>query len=105
MSHNVTVTISQNNNVTVNSPAASAPAVDLAGGSQTSFKVDKFNGDDSTTLFTLTYRRRANSLAIFKNGILAEKDVDYTEAVDGLSFTYAVAPLTGDKIEARYARG
>lgn len=100
----VVVTITQNNNVSaaISSGAAAALSADVA--ARTSFAVDKFNGDGLTTLFTLTARRRANSLAVFKNGILCEKDVDYTEAGTGLSITFTTAPLTGDKIECRYAR-
>lgn len=97
MSHiNVSVSVSRNN---------SSISADQSVGSQTVFKVDKFTGNGSTTVFALSYRRRANSLSVYKNGILCEVAVDYTEAVNGQSITFVTAPLTGDKIECRYAKG
>ncbi|MEQ9716273.1 MAG: hypothetical protein ABGF52_12175 [Candidatus Asgardarchaeum sp.] len=67
-------------------------------------QMQKFTGDGTTTQFNLTYAFKDNSLFVFLTGILQEKDVDYTEAGDKLSITFATAPADGRKIEVRYVK-
>jgi hypothetical protein len=45
---------------------------------------------------------RANSLTAFLNGILMEKDVDYTEGVNRNALTVLNTLVATDKIEVRY---
>lgn len=67
-------------------------------------QMQKFTGNGSTVQFNLTYAFKDNSLLVFLSGILKEKDVDYTEAGNKLSITFATAPANGRKIEVRYVK-
>lgn len=98
----------QDANVTVSNPGSSAEQV---------HSIEKFSGAGGTGYTTLTanqrsgaaeiptaYRFKANTLILFKNGVLMEKDADYSEAVDREGFTLIVAIESDDKVEVRYVR-
>ena len=63
---------------------------------------DKFTGDGSTVLFTLSATRIAGSLFVFVDGIMKELNVDYTETGSGGSITFTSPQYSGAVIEARY---
>lgn len=64
----------------------------------------EFNGDGVTKSFTLDETFKEGSLTIYKNGILAQKDVEYTEGSERLTFDYITSPDAEDIIEARYVK-
>lgn len=99
---------SQDATVTVQNPGSAADQV---------HSIEKFSGAGGTGYTTLTsnqmsgateiptgYRFKASTLILFKNGILMEKDSDYSEAADREGFTLLVAVEASDKIEGRYVR-
>ena len=58
-----------------------------------------FNGDGSTTDFTLNNSATTNTLFVSINGTLQAPTTAYT--VSGTTLTFSEAPATGDKIQAR----
>lgn len=99
---------SQDANVTIQNPGSAADQV---------HSIEKWSGTAGTGYTTLTanqrsgaaeiptgYRFKASTLILFKNGILMEKDSDYSEAADREGFTLLIAIDSTDKIEGRYVR-
>lgn len=99
---------SQDASVTVQNPGSAADQIHA---------IQKWSGAGGTGYTTLTanqmsgvseiptsYRFKASTLILFKNGVLMEKDADYSEAADREGFTLLVAVESSDKIEGRYAR-
>ena len=58
-----------------------------------------FNGDDSTTVFTLDEANTTAGTIVSINGVIQLPSVAYS--VSGTSLTFTEAPATGDVIEAR----
>ncbi len=58
--------------------------------------------DGSRTHFSIQHRFQSGTLDVFVNGVLQEKDVDYTEDVDGRGYTFASSPLSHYRIQHRY---
>jgi hypothetical protein len=68
----------------------------------TSFTVvasDTFDGDNSTTIFTLGAAATTQSVIVSLNGVLQIPTTAYS--VSGTTLTFTQAPATGDKIEVR----
>ena len=68
----------------------------------TSFTViasETFDGDDSTTIFTLGAAATTQSVIVSLNGVLQIPTLAYS--VSGTTLTFTSAPATGDKIEVR----
>jgi hypothetical protein len=68
----------------------------------TSFTVvasDTFDGDDSTTIFTLGAAATTQSVIVSLNGVLQIPTTAYS--VSGTTLTFTSPPATGDKIEVR----
>jgi len=61
-----------------------------------------FEGDGTTTEFPFPTVFRAGTLRIYKNGVLAEKDVTYTELADRTGVSFPVAP-DGDPFPDKFA--
>ncbi|MDI6606284.1 MAG: hypothetical protein QME65_03975 [Candidatus Omnitrophota bacterium] len=68
------------------------------------FYIDKFTADGDTDTFATTYKFRPNSALVFLNGVLQEKDVDYTEGEASQSIIFATKPPASWKVEVRYAK-
>lgn len=68
-------------------------------GDTTSVTSDEFNGDGSTTAFTLSSTATDDTVFVVVNGTVQEAGVAYT--VSGSTLTMAEAPLSGDRIQAR----
>jgi len=64
------------------------------------FRRETFTGDGSTTLFSLTYTPSSNSEVVYLEGILQDKDNDYS--LSGKDITFTTAPANGRKVEVRY---
>jgi hypothetical protein len=60
---------------------------------------DEFDGDGSTTAFTLSSTATSDTVLVVTNGTVQEAGVAYT--VSGTTLTMAEAPLTGDRIQVR----
>ncbi len=68
----------------------------------TSFTViasETFDGDDSTTIFTLGAAATTQSVIVSLNGVLQIPTIAYS--VSGTTLTFTSPPATGDKIEVR----
>jgi len=61
--------------------------------------LDEFDGDDSTTAFSLSQTASVASLIVSINGTVQEATNTYT--VSGTTLTFNEAPATGDKIQVR----
>jgi hypothetical protein len=71
----------------------------VAVGAVNTITTNEFNGDNSTTAFTLSESTEEDALIVSINGTLQEAGVAYT--VSGSTLTFAEAPLTGDRVQAR----
>ena len=60
---------------------------------------ETFDGDGSTTAFTLSTEATTNTVFVNLNGVLQTPTTAY--AVSGTTLTFTEAPVTGDKIEVR----
>jgi len=60
---------------------------------------DEFDGDGSTTDFTLSETATADTTLVVINGTVQEAGVAYT--VSGTTLTFTEAPLSGDRIQVR----
>jgi len=103
----VTVTVGSTTSVSVSTTGAASPPQTYA--------VEKFSGAGGTGYTTLTANQmsgaaaitfatafKANTATLFKNGVLMESTVDYSEAVGRTGVTLLVAVESTDKIEVRY---
>ena len=70
-----------------------------AQGSFTVIATESFNGDDSTTAFTLSSTQTTASCIVSINGIVQLPTTAY--GVSGTTLTFTEAPATGDVIEVR----
>jgi hypothetical protein len=61
--------------------------------------LDEFDGDDTTTAFSLSQTASVASLIVSINGTVQEATNTYT--VSGTTLTFNEAPATGDKIQVR----
>ena len=61
--------------------------------------LDEFDGDNTTTTFSLSQTASAASLIVSINGTVQEATNTYT--VSGTTLTFNEAPVTGDKIQVR----
>jgi len=61
--------------------------------------LDEFDGDDTTTAFSLSQTASAASLIVSINGTVQESTNTYS--VSGTTLTFNEAPATGDKIQVR----
>jgi hypothetical protein len=71
----------------------------VAVGATNTVAVDNFNGDDSTTDFTLGASATTNSVIVTLNGTVQEATNAYS--VSGTTLTFTSAPATGDVIQVR----
>ena len=62
---------------------------------------DIFNGDDTTTVFTLSKAATSNSCWVAINGIIQIPGVGYSYTVLGTTLTFNEAPAFGDIIDVR----
>lgn len=60
---------------------------------------DTFDGDDTTTGFTLSNTASTNTVIVTLNGVVQVPTTDYT--VSGTTLTFTTAPATGDKISVK----
>jgi len=60
---------------------------------------DAFNGDDSTTAFTITADATDDNILVMLNGVTQLPTTDYS--VTGNVITFSEAPHTGDKVDVR----
>jgi hypothetical protein len=60
---------------------------------------ETFDGDDSTTIFTLAAAATTQSVIVSLNGVLQIPTIAYS--VSSTTLTFTSAPATGDKIEVR----
>ena len=60
---------------------------------------DSFDGDDTTTIFTLSAAATTNSCIISINGVVQIPSTAYS--VSGTTLTFTSPPATGDKIDVR----
>lgn len=70
-----------------------------AGADFTVIEADSFNGDDSTTAFTLSVSGTTATTLVMLNGVVQIPTTAY--AVSGTTLTFTEAPATGDVIDAR----
>ena len=64
---------------------------------------DSFNGDGSTTAFTIgTSGRSQNDILVSVNGVLLVPTTDYS--VSGTTLTFVTAPAASAEISIRYLR-
>jgi len=68
-------------------------------GSTNTVTLDEFDGDNSTTDFTLSRTGTAGSVWVAINGVVQEVTNTYT--VSGTTLTFNEAPASGDKIQVR----
>lgn len=68
-------------------------------GATNAVSVDNFNGDNSTTAFTLGQSATTNSVLVTLNGTVQEATNAYS--VSGTTLTFTNAPATGDVIQVR----
>jgi len=68
-------------------------------GSTNTVTLDEFDGDNSTTDFTLSRTGTAGSVWVAINGVVQEFTNTYT--VSGTTLTFNEAPASGDKIQVR----
>jgi len=61
--------------------------------------LDEFNGNGSTTAFTLSQAGSVNNVIVSINGVVQEATNAY--AVSGTTLTFTNAPASGDKIQVR----
>lgn len=66
------------------------------------FGQEKFTATAGQTVFTLSATFATGSCRVFRNGILQEKDVDYTETASRTSITFAVGLDLDEKVEVQY---
>ena len=71
----------------------------VAVGAVNTVTLDEFDGDNSTTGFTLSQSATTASVLVSINGTVQESTNTYT--VSGTTLTFNEAPLTGDKIQVR----
>jgi hypothetical protein len=65
-----------------------------------SYTLDTFAGDSSTTVFTLSTSTTTNDVIITHNGVVQIATTAYS--ISDTTLTYTEAPRTGDVIEVRY---
>ena len=70
-----------------------------AGADFTTITADAFNGDDTTTAFTLSVTGTTATTIVALNGVVQIPTTAY--AVSGTTLTFTEAPATGDVIDAR----
>jgi len=87
------------NNSTSNLEFYNGSSWQSAQGSFTVIASETFDGDDSTTAFTLSDSQTTASCIVSVNGIVQQPTESY--AVSGTTLTFTEAPETGDKIEVR----
>lgn len=98
----IKVTVTQGNPITVQ-PVQKTVQATIGVSRKEVHKIKKFTSDGVTKIIILDgYIFRSNSLIIFLNGVLQEKDTSYTEAEDRKSITFTTAPKSGWKGEIRY---
>jgi len=68
-------------------------------GDTTAVTSDEFNGDGSTTVFSLSASATDDTVFVVVNGTVQESGVAYT--VSGSTLTMTEAPASGDRIQAR----
>ena len=68
-------------------------------GDTTAVTSDEFNGDGSTTAFTLSDTATTDTVFVVVNGTVQEASAAYT--VSGTTLTFTEAPASGDRIQAR----
>lgn len=68
-------------------------------GATNTVTLDEFDGDNSTTAFSLSQTASAASLIVSINGTVQESTNTYT--VSGTTLTFNEAPASGDKIQVR----
>jgi hypothetical protein len=71
----------------------------VAVGAVNTVTLDEFDGDNSTTGFTLSQSATTASVLVSINGTVQESTNTYT--VSGTTLTFNESPLTGDKIQVR----
>lgn len=70
--------------------------------SKDNFIIEQFTATVGQTIIIFAHIFRANSLQVFKNGILQGRTVDYTEGTARDKITFSVALDLGDKIDCQY---
>ena len=69
------------------------------GGSIGNITADEFNGDDTTTSFSLSSSSSTDATFVVINGVVQEAGTDYT--VSGSTLTFTTAPIVSDRIQVR----
>ena len=72
---------------------------DDVGGGQTILTSDSFNGDDVTTVFTLSQNTTTAAALVSINGVVQIPTTSY--GISGTTLTFTEAPASGDLIEVR----
>jgi hypothetical protein len=72
---------------------------DDVGGGSTIITSDSFNGDDVTTIFTLSQTTTTSAAIVSINGVVQIPTTSY--GISGTTLTFTEAPATGDLIEVR----
>jgi hypothetical protein len=95
------VDTTQNTNITTATVLAQAAfdAANTASGNQLYYLTRIYQGDGSTTTFTISSGHTANSIMVFNNGVCQFPVDDYT--VSGTTLTYVLAPGTDETIQVR----
>lgn len=93
MADYIEVTVTDDNSVTVNEGSQIKDT-------HVSEKFTSLTG--ANQVLTLGNTFRSGSCHVFLNGILMEKDVDYTEGVGRTTLTIATTLVATDKIEVNY---
>jgi len=87
------------NNSTNNLEFYNGSSWQSAQGSFTVIASEAYDGDDSTTAFTLSDTQTTASCIVSVNGVVQQPTESYS--VSGTTLTFTEAPATGDKIEVR----
>lgn len=96
------VTIDGDSVSVVDSETTVGVSMSVVGQARELFKRKTFTGDGSTTDFELDFTPRTNSERVWLQGILQDKDTEYSLSDKTISFN--TAPKTGRKIEVWYVK-
>ena len=73
----------------------------IGGGTNYSVASDEFDGDGSTTAFTLSRASSTNAAFVALNGIVQEGGIGKSYTVSNTTLTFATAPAVGERVVVR----
>lgn len=102
MSDDVNVTVGEGDTISVAVGGEDTASVTISGQGQEVYKRDTFIGDGSTTDFPLPVTPKTTSERVYVQGVLQDKDTEYS--ISGKILSFNSAPGNGRKVEVHYAK-